>query len=162
EVVSRAELEVALGVGVPPNRILTAAVAKADHEIDAAIAAGIRAIQMESVEEVDRVAARARAQGKVARVSIRINPAVSIDAHAHVATGHDGAKFGVSLGDLGAAWERVDRDPALALVGIGAHVGSTLKQIDSYLQSARVVCRVARDRLASGKPLDFVDFGGGF
>jgi len=162
EVVSGAELEVALGVGVPPNRILTAAVAKADHEIDAAISAGIRAIQMESVEEVDRVAARARAQGKVARVSIRINPAVSIDAHAHVATGHDGAKFGVSLGDLGAAWERVDRDPALALVGVGAHVGSTLKHVDSYLASARVVCRVARDRLASGKRLDFVDFGGGF
>jgi diaminopimelate decarboxylase len=162
EVVSRAELEVALGAGVRPDRILTAAVAKADHEIDAAIGAGIRAIQMESVEELDRVAARARAAGKIARVSIRINPGVSIDAHAHVATGHDGAKFGVSLADLGAAWERVDRDPALELVGVAAHVGSTLKQVEPYLASARVVCSVARERLAGGKRLEFVDFGGGF
>src|SRR5262249_18544540 len=83
EVVSRSELDVALGAGVPPDRILTAAVAKADHEIDAAIGAGIRAIQMESVEELDRVAARARAVGKVARISIRIKPGVSIDAHSH-------------------------------------------------------------------------------
>ncbi len=62
EVVSRGELELALAAGVPPGRIMTTAVAKADHEIDAAIAADIRAIQMESVEEILRVAARARAR----------------------------------------------------------------------------------------------------
>ncbi len=162
EVVSRAELEVALGAGVPPGRILTTAVAKADHEIDAAIAAGIRSIQMESIEELDRVAARARAAGKVTRISLRINPGVSIDTHAHVATGHDRAKFGILLSDLGAAWDRADREPMLEVVGVAAHVGSTLKQVTSYLASARVVCDAARARLASGKKLEFVDFGGGF
>ncbi len=162
EVVSRGELEVALGAGVPPSRILTTAVAKADHEIDAAIGAGIRAIQMESIEELDRVAARARAAGKVTRLSLRIKPGVSIDTHAHVATGHEGAKFGISLEDLGAAWERLDREPLLQVTGIGAHVGSTLKKVESYLASARVVCGVARARLSAGKALEFVDFGGGF
>jgi diaminopimelate decarboxylase len=162
EVVSRAELEVALGAGVPPGRIMTTAVAKADHEIDAAIAADIRSIQMESIEEIARVAARARALGKLARISFRINPGVSIDSHSHVATGHDGAKFGIALSELGTAWERADKDPSLVVVGVGAHVGSTLKAVDSYLESARVVCSVARTRLNAGKELDFVDFGGGF
>jgi diaminopimelate decarboxylase len=162
EVVSRSELEVALGVGVSPDKILTTAVAKADHEIDAAIGAGIRAIQIESTEELPRIAARARAAGRVVRVSFRINPGVRIDTHSHVATGHDGAKFGISIGDLGAAWEHADRDPALEVVGVAAHVGSTLKNVDSYLESARTVCSVARARLATGKALDFVDFGGGF
>jgi diaminopimelate decarboxylase len=162
EVVSRGELEVALGCGVPPGRITTTAVAKADHEIDAALGAGIRAITMESVEEIPRIAARARALGCVASLSFRVNPAVSIDTHAHVATGHDEAKFGIALGDLGAAWELADRDPSLRVVGVGAHVGSTLKEIQPYLDSARVVCGVARERLASGRQLDFVDFGGGF
>jgi diaminopimelate decarboxylase len=162
EVVSRAELELALGAGVPPGRISTTAVAKADHEIDAAIAAGIRSIQMEAVEELERVAARARAAGKVARISLRINPGVKIDTHAHVATGHERAKFGILLADLGAAWERVDREPMLEVVGVGAHVGSTLKQVEPYLASARVVCDAARARLATGKKLEFVDFGGGF
>ncbi|HEX4341691.1 MAG TPA: diaminopimelate decarboxylase [Polyangiaceae bacterium] len=162
EVVSRSELEVALGAGVRPDRISTTAVAKADHEIDAAIGAGIRSIQMESIEELDRVAARARAAGKVARISLRINPGVAVDTHAHVATGHDGAKFGILLAELGTAWERVDREPMLEVVGVGAHVGSTLKQVESYLASARVVCGAAKARLAAGKTLEFVDFGGGF
>lgn len=162
EVVSRGELEVALGAGVSPGRIMASSVAKADHELDFALTVGIRAIQMESIEELSRVATRARTLGRIARVAFRVNPGVTIDTHAHVATGHEDAKFGISLNDLGDAWALADRDPNIEVVGVGAHVGSTLKQVESYLASARVVCGVARARLAAGKSLDFVDFGGGF
>lgn len=162
DVVSRGELEVALGAGVRPDRIVMASVAKADHELDAAIAAGIRAIHVESVEEIVRVAERAAACGKNAPISLRVNPGVTIDAHAHVATGHDDAKFGIPLADLGIAWEQVDSRSSIHLVGVGAHVGSTLKAVEPYLASARAVCEVARARLSTGKKLDFVDFGGGF
>lgn len=162
DVVSRGELEVALASGIRPNRIVMASVAKADHEIDAAIAAGIRAIHVESIEEIDRVAARAGALGKVAPISLRVNPDIAIDAHAHVATGHSDAKFGIPRADLGVAWERADRRSSVKVVGVGAHVGSTLKAVDTYVSSARSVCQVALERLRSGKSLDFVDFGGGF
>ncbi|HVU03318.1 MAG TPA: diaminopimelate decarboxylase [Polyangiaceae bacterium] len=162
EVVSQGELELALAAGAPPDRVVTTAVAKKDRELDRAIGAKIRSITLESVEELPRVAARARAQGAVANVSFRINPGVAIDTHAHVATGHEGAKFGIPVGDLGAAWERADSDPALRVVGVGAHVGSTLRDVESYTASARVVCDVAKSRLATGRSLDFVDFGGGF
>jgi diaminopimelate decarboxylase len=162
DVVSRGELEVALGAGVRPDRIVMASVAKLDHEIDAAIAAKIRAIHVESVEEIDRVAARAGACGQVAAISVRVNPGVTIDAHAHVATGHDEAKFGIPLADVGAALERADAHRSLRVVGVGAHVGSTLKSVDSYVASAKAVCGIALARLRSGKDLDLVDFGGGF
>ncbi len=162
EVVSQGELEVALGAGVPEGRIMTTSVAKTDAELDRALAAGIRAIQMESAEELPRVAARARTAGVVARISLRINPGVSVDTHAHVATGHDDAKFGIHLSALGEVWQAVDRMPELSVVGVSAHVGSTLREVDAYLASARVVCDVARARRASGKQLEFVDFGGGF
>ena len=162
EVVSGGELEVALGAGVPPDRILASSVAKLDGEIDRAIAAGIRALQMESVEEIERVAARARSLGKIARIALRLNPGVTVDTHAHVATGHDGAKFGIALADLPHAYDIADSQENLTLVGVGAHVGSTLRDVESYLTSARVVCGVARARLAAGKALEYVDFGGGF
>lgn len=162
EVLSLGELEVALGVGVPPDRILTTSVAKRDAELDAAIGNGIRAIAMESVEEIQRVAARARAQGATARISFRLNPGIQIDSHAHVATGHESAKFGIPLADVGAAWERANAESSLRVVGVGAHVGSTLKEIEPYLASARTVCDVAKACLAAGRSLDFVDFGGGF
>jgi diaminopimelate decarboxylase len=163
DVVSAAELEVALGCGVEPARIVMSGVAKSDAELDRAIAAGIHAIQLESVEEIARVAARARSQSQRARVSLRINPGIEIDSHAHVATGHDEAKFGIVREDLARAWELIDREPdALSAVGVSTHVGSMLETPAPYLESAQVVCDAARARLGTGHALEFVDFGGGF
>ncbi len=163
DVVSGGELEVALGAGIDHARIVMSGVAKLDDELDLAIARGILGIQIESVEEIARIAARARAMGESAKVSLRVNPDVEIDSHAHIATGHDEAKFGVVQNDLPAAFAAIDKaGTALSLVGVSTHVGSMLKTPAPYLESARVVCRVAKERLAAGAPLRFVDFGGGF
>src|SRR3979411_143810 len=64
DVVSAAELLVALACGIAPQRIVFSGVAKQDAELDRAIACGIGAVQIESVEEVARVERRARAAGK--------------------------------------------------------------------------------------------------
>lgn len=160
DVVSGGELEVALGAGIGPERIVMSGVAKRDWELDLAIGHGIRAIQLESVEEIARVAARASALGKTAAVSVRINPDVEIDSHAHIATGHDEAKFGVVARDLPAALSELARaGSSLRLAGLSTHVGSMLRDPEPYLESARVVCRAAREL---GRELEFVDFGGGF
>jgi diaminopimelate decarboxylase len=163
DVVSGAELRVALGAGVAPDRIVMSGVGKSDDELDLALSSKIRSIQVESLEEIERVAARAQALSQAARVSLRIKPDVAIDSHAHVATGHDEAKFGIAQQDLGAAWDRLDRSPeALRAVGVSSHVGSMLAAIEPYLEAAGRVCEVARARRAAGKPLEFVNFGGGF
>jgi diaminopimelate decarboxylase len=163
DVVSGGELEVALACGIAPERVVMSGVGKLDWEIDLAIGAKIRAIQVESVEEIARVAARARTLGQIAHVSFRINPAVSIDSHAHVATGHDEAKFGIVKGDLPHAVTALDAAAgAVELHGISTHVGSMLNTPNPYLESARVVCEVARSLIDAGRKLSFVDFGGGF
>ncbi len=163
DLVSGGELLVALGCGIPPSKIFMSGVAKSDDELDAAISHGIRAIQAESVEELSRVAARARALKKPARISLRINPSVEIDSHAHVATGHDDAKFGVAIADVARAWETVDgSDGALLGVGVSTHVGSMLEEPSPYLESSHKVCDVAAARVKAGHALEFVDFGGGF
>ncbi len=165
EVVSGAELAVALGCGIAPERILYSGVGKLAGEIDRAIGAGpsgILAIQMESVEEIARIEARAAALGRRARVSIRVNPGVETDTHAHVSTGHDEAKFGVARADLPAAWEAIARAPHLDLVGLSAHVGSQLTQTDEYLAAAEVVLALAVERHTAGARFEFIDFGGGF
>jgi diaminopimelate decarboxylase len=163
EVVSGGELEVALRSGVPAGRILWSGVGKQAWEIDRAIGAGILAIQIESVEEIGRVSARAQALGRKARVSLRVNPGVEADTpHAYVATGHDEAKFGIARGDFGAAWEAIDRAPHVDLVGLSAHVGSQLTRIDDYLAAASVVLAIAEDRQRARPTLELVDFGGGF
>ena len=163
DVVSAAELEVALSCGIPAQKIIMSGVAKRDAELDYAIGHGLLAIQAESVEEIGRIAARARALGRLARIGFRLNPGVEIDSHAHISTGHDKAKFGIARHDLGRAFEAVDQaSDALVAVGLSAHVGSMLGEVNPYLRSAQHVCDVAKARRAQRPGLEYVSFGGGF
>ncbi len=165
DVVSGAELLLALACGMAPAHVVYSGVAKTDDELDLAIARGICAVQVESLEELERVDARARAARQIARVSIRVNPQVDagdIGTHAHITTGHDEAKFGVPRGDVDLAIARAVALPNVALVGVACHVGSQLTAVDPYVQSARVLLGFAARARAAGAPLEFVDTGGGF
>jgi diaminopimelate decarboxylase len=165
DVVSEAELLVALACGVAPDRIVFAGVAKQDREIDRAIASGIGAVQIESVEEIARVEARARSAGRKARVSVRVNPSVDLEGatHAHVATGHDRAKFGVRREDVPPSVRLIEASPHLQLVGMATHVGSQFMSLEPYVEGARVLLDMVRALRDAGSltSLAFVDTGGG-
>ncbi|MGO8997830.1 MAG: diaminopimelate decarboxylase, partial [Polyangiaceae bacterium] len=169
DVVSGAELSLALACGVSPDRVLFSGVAKTDGELDAAILAGprgIAAVQIESVEEIARVSARAREASRRVRVSLRVNPAASLESlatHAHIATGHDEAKFGIATEDLADALALVGASPHLALAGLSTHVGSQLTTTGPYVAAARTLFELAASvRATSGRDLAFLDTGGGF
>jgi diaminopimelate decarboxylase len=170
DVVSGGELRVALACGIAPEHIVYSGVAKQDEELDLAIAAGpsgIGAVQVESVEEIGRVEARARAAGRVARVGIRMNPSLDraeVMTHAHIATGHDEAKFGVPRDDVARAVQLAEASPSLRLVGMTTHVGSKLPSVEPYLASARALFQVVRDLRGAGacSTLEYVNTGGGF
>jgi diaminopimelate decarboxylase len=169
DVVSGAELRVALACGITPDRIVYSGVAKTDDELDAAIACGSRgiaAVQVESLEEIGRLEARARVTNRRARVGIRVNPSLDLKGltHANIATGHDEAKFGVPRGDMLHAVALVEGSPHLELVGIGAHAGSQFMGEGPYLDSARTLFEFVRAIRADGRgrSLVFIDTGGGF
>ena len=164
DVVSGAELVLAQRCGVRADRIVYSGVAKTDDELDLAIGAGIAAIQVESVEEIPRIAARARAQNRTANVSLRINPGVDadeLDTHSYIATGHDDAKFGVPLVSMPSALEELGKASSVRLAGIGAHVGSQFTTTDAYIASARALFGIAKE-VRTRFPLSFLDTGGGF
>jgi diaminopimelate decarboxylase len=169
DVVSGAELALALECGISPEGIVYSGVAKTDDELDQAIAAGDRgivAIQVESVEEIRRVRSRAAAAKRSARVSIRVNPAVDLAAlatHVHIATGHDEAKFGIALTDVPLALAEL-RDPSIDLVGFSVHVGSQFTDTEAYLDASRCLFKLVADlRAQHAVPkVRFVDTGGGF
>jgi len=169
DVVSGAELRVATACGIPPERIVFSGVAKSDEELDYALLTGpmgIRAVQLESVEEVARVAARAKFVSRRARVALRVNPSVDPTEapHPHIATGHDEAKFGVPLEDLGRALELVEKSPHLELVGMAVHAGSQFKHVAPYLRAAKVLFDEVKKLRKAGaaKGLQYLDTGGGF
>ncbi len=162
DVVSGAELAVALAAGIAPDHVVMSGVAKTNDEIDLAISRDIRTLQIESLEEIERVASRARALGKTTNVSLRLNPNVRFETHAHIATGHDEAKFGIAVADAEAAWARVDAEASLRAIGASVHVGSMLADTEPYTDAARVVVEQAKRRASAGRPLSQVNFGGGF
>ncbi|WP_394847711.1 diaminopimelate decarboxylase [Pendulispora brunnea] len=168
DVVSGAELSVALACGVPAQSIVYNGVAKRDDEIDKALGAGILSIQIESVEEIVRVAARARALGRKerARISLRINPALDFEAletHANIATGHDAAKFGIAQDDLPRAIDIIKASPEVELVGLGHHIGSQIPSVPAYRTAARTLFSLGVAVRAGGiRTLRFLDTGGGF
>jgi diaminopimelate decarboxylase len=163
DVVSGGELATALACGVSPERVVYSGVAKRDDELDRAILAGIRAIHVESVEEIERVAARADALSvREVGIAIRHNPDVEVDTHANIATGHDEAKFGIAAEDVDAALEAVKRSPRLRLRGLSAHVGSQIMREEEYAAGVRAVCELAKAVRAKGFALRYLDTGGGF
>jgi diaminopimelate decarboxylase len=167
--VSGAELLVALKCGISPDRIVYSGVAKTDAEIDRAIACGprgIAAVQIESLEEIARVAARGSAARRRVRVSLRINPSLELGGatHAHITTGHDGSKFGVPRGDAARAVGMVEGSPHLELVGMSSHVGSHFTTTAPYVEAANVLFAFVRSIRTPGRlpSLSFVNTGGGF
>ncbi len=161
DVVSGGELELALACGARPDTIVYSGVAKRDDELDLALTRGIRAIHAESVEEIERIAARARATGTSARVGLRVNPAVEADTHAHIATGHDEAKFGIAREDLPRALA-ASREGGVQVVAVSSHVGSMLMTTEPYVAALRVLIDVVAEVRSHGFALSYVDAGGGF
>ncbi|HEY8375290.1 MAG TPA: alanine racemase, partial [Nannocystis sp.] len=126
DIVSGGELERALHAGIPADRIVFSGVGKLDAELDAAIAAGVRAINIESAEELERVAARASALARPARVALRLNPDIDPETHPYLATGLRESKFGIAMSDAPALAARARALPRLQLVGLACHIGSQI------------------------------------
>jgi diaminopimelate decarboxylase len=161
DIVSGGELAKALRAGVPGERIVFSGVGKRRDEIRAGLAAGVRTLNVESLGELDVVAEEAAALGVVAPVSVRLNPDVEAGAHAYVATGSVGSKFGLGLEDTRAAYARAAADPALEPVGISFHVGSQLLDPAPVLAASERAAALWRELAAEGVRLRELDAGGG-
>lgn len=161
DIVSGGELAQALRAGVPGGRIVFSGVGKRRAEIRAALATGVRALNVESLGELDVVAEEAAALGVAAPVSVRLNPDVEADTHAYVATGSAASKFGMGIEEARAAYARATAHPALEPVGISFHVGSQLLDTAPVLAAAERAAVLWRELAAGGIGLRELDVGGG-
>jgi diaminopimelate decarboxylase len=161
DIVSGGELAKALRAGVPAERIVFSGVGKTRAEIAAALQAGVRTLNVESLGELDAVGEEAASLGVVAPVSVRLNPDVEADTHAYVATGSAASKFGLGLADAWVAYERAASHPALEPVGISFHVGSQLLDTGPVLAAGEKAAELWRELDAAGIRLRDLDAGGG-
>jgi diaminopimelate decarboxylase len=161
DVVSGGELAKTLRAGVPAERIVFSGVGKTKDEIRAALATGIRSINVESADELQEVAAQARDLGVVAPISVRLNPDVAAETHDYLATGAAASKFGLEREAAVDAVRTAAENEALAPVGLSFHVGSQLLDPAPVLDAAGRAAELWRQLADEGIALRDFDAGGG-
>ena len=158
---SGGEIEVALRAGFAPRDIVFTGVGKTADELEFAIAQDVGTINAESAGELDRIAARARAAGRTARVALRVNPDIDAQSHPNISTGLRSNKFGVALQDAPAIYRERHGVDALRFVGVHVHIGSQITTEEPLRRAAAVLTSLALALREDGIPLEHVDLGGG-
>ena len=161
DVCSGGELAVALGAGVDPARIGLHGNNKSVAEIDRAVAAGVGAIVIDSLIEIDRVAAAAEKHGRVQPVRLRVNSGVHAHTHEYLATAREDQKFGITLADTPAAVAAIRSHASLSFLGLHSHIGSQIFESDGFAEAAHRLFEVHAELLALG-PVPELNLGGGF
>ncbi len=161
DIVSGGELQRVLAAGGAAEKIVFSGVGKRGDEMRLALQAGILCFNVESAAELERLNRVAGEMGKIAPVSLRVNPDVDAKTHPYISTGLKQSKFGVAYDEALNLYRRAADMPHLRVTGIDCHIGSQLTEVSPFIAAAEKVL-VLVDRLAAeGIKLDHFDFGGG-
>jgi len=161
DVVSEGELRRALAAGIPPRHIIFSGVGKTREELEAALAAGIHQINVESVPELRRLSEVAVARRQTARVALRVNPDIDALTHAKIATGKKENKFGIDIEDAGEAYRLAAELPGIEPVGLAMHIGSQLVDIGPFRDAFARLAELVLELRAAGLSVGRLDLGGG-
>ena len=161
DIVSGGELARVIAAGGEPAKTIFSGVAKQAWEIRDALIAGVSCINLESENEARLVAKIAGEMGKVAAVSVRLNPDVDAKTHPYISTGLRENKFGLDAERAFAVYEFAHAEPNLRVAGVACHIGSQLTELAPYQDALRRVLAFVARLEAHGIDIDHIDFGGG-
>ena len=161
DVVSGGELKRALAAGIPPSKIVFSGVGKTEAELRAALEHDILCINVESEPELELLSQLARESGRLARISVRINPDVDAGTHAKISTGKSENKFGIPLSRARDVYARAAKLPGITITGADVHIGSQITDLGRMEEAFRILADLVQALRADGHDISHVDFGGG-
>lgn len=161
DIVSGGELARVIAAGGDPSKVVFSGVGKTADEMRAALEAGIFCFNVESASELVRLNDIAGFMGKVAPVSLRVNPNVDAKTHPYISTGLKNNKFGVAYEDALDIYLQAAAMPNIAIHGVDCHIGSQITELSPFLDAFdRVLALV--DALEKNKiHIQHIDLGGG-
>lgn len=159
--VSIGEVKRAVMAGVDKYKIIFSGVGKSDEEIREALNLDILLINLESEGEMKRVEAMASELGKIARISIRVNPNIDPKTHPYISTGLHDNKFGVEIDMAKRMYIYAKKSQFLNPVGIHFHIGSQLTELEPIAEACGIVADLAKTLKAIDIDIKFFDVGGG-
>ncbi len=161
DIVSGGELKRALAAGIPGERIVFSGVGKRDEEMRAALAAGIRCFNVESVPELRRLSEVAAGMGRIAPVSLRVNPDVDAGTHEKINTGRKADKFGIPFGEAGEVYALAASLPGVEARGVDMHIGSQITELAPFERAFARMAQLIEALRAAGHGIHHADLGGG-
>jgi diaminopimelate decarboxylase len=161
DVVSGGEYARARAAGVPGERIVFSGVGKTRVEMRQALEGGIRQFNVESEPEMETLSAVAVELGKIAPITIRVNPDVDAKTHAKIATGKSENKFGIPIARAREVYAHAARLPGIEVIGIDVHIGSQLTDLAPFEAAYLKVAELTEQLRADGHTIKRLDLGGG-
>jgi diaminopimelate decarboxylase len=164
DVVSEGEMVAAIRAGFPPERIHLHGNCKSDHELQFAVRTGIRAVVVDSLDELTRLAALTTPEHRPVSVMIRVALPLEAETHPWLRTSGLGSKFGVVTGsdDETHVMALLRAHPHLSFVGLHTHVGSQITDAEIYRRAGVDMAGVVHRFADAGLHSREVSIGGGW
>ena len=161
DIVSQGELERVLAAGGEASKVVFSGVAKSRAEIMRALEVGIRCFNVESIAELHHINQIAGEMGKIAPISLRVNPDVDAHTHPYISTGLKENKFGVSVDEALEVYKLAATLPHVKITGMDCHIGSQLTELQPFLDATDRLIRLIEQLKEDGITLKHLDLGGG-
>ena len=161
DIVSQGELERVLAADGEASKVVFSGVAKSRAEIMRALEVGIRCFNVESVAELHHINQIAGEMGKIAPISLRVNPDVDAHTHPYISTGLKENKFGVSVDEAREVYKLAATLPHVKITGMDCHIGSQLTELQPFLDATDRLIRLIEQLQEDGITLKHLDLGGG-
>ena len=161
DIVSQGELERVLVAGGEASKVVFSGVAKSHSEIERALEVGIRCFNVESIPELHRINDVAGKMGKIAPISLRVNPDVDAKTHPYISTGLKENKFGVSVQQAREVYRLAKTLPNVKITGMDCHIGSQLTELQPFLDATDRLIVLMEQLKEDGIELHHLDLGGG-
>lgn len=165
DVVSAGELYTALKAHFPTERISFHGNNKTLFEIEMAVKNHVGKIIIDNFHEIKLLDKVLREQDTKINVMLRITPGISAHTHEYDQTGQVDSKFGFDLesGQADLALEQVLANSRMNMVGIHAHIGSQIFELNGFEMAAKKLMEVAENwRSRYGYTAKVINVGGGF
>jgi diaminopimelate decarboxylase len=161
DIVSGGELARVLAAGGDPQKIVFSGVGKTADEMRAALDAGIFCFNVESSSELKRLNDVAESMGKIAPVSLRVNPNVDAKTHPYISTGLKNNKFGVAFDEAISVYEAAAAMPNIAVHGVDCHIGSQITELAPFIEALDLILGLVDKLAAKNIHISHIDVGGG-
>ncbi len=161
DIVSAGELSRVIKAGGDPQKTVFSGVGKTQEEIRYALDTNILCFNVESEDELHTINEIAIDMNTKANISVRVNPAISVDTHPYITTGMKDNKFGIEQSQILPMYKKASKLAGINIIGIDFHIGSQIMDINPYIESLNKILEIIDQLDSQGIMLRHIDIGGG-